>query len=534
MGHLSPSMMKSELLPFQKAIIAMSRAQYFTYLRSSLEEGEPQATKSIPNSKKGRDRDDDETKKKNPTHHPPPIDDDTPPNPAAADKLSVGVCIFRLDGRTLSPAVLLLRRSPRWWRRRIFTSVGGRRGAGEWELPGGKVENDDFCISAAIERLVREKTGLRVTKIMFMLSDVRWREELKVLLWEEEDEDKEAGKSTSGDSNEDGDSNGDGDDEVEIEVGLAAVADDVEWSSSIASSEDSVVNAAADDSNDGTTGIAHGSDEMISSRGEEALMSLDLEGLGIRFPVDSSSPASSGALLRLTMDSSGSGSSSVVSAPPVPPKDPGRYAWGYRCREQHNDDCDADEYHADHERFDNDCHSRYESNKKDHDDASSLKPAPLSLPSRKSKLPRHRKTGGSSSTAAVALPPLPLLEHMHMHTLHWRDAQMIPYKMVRKEYVQLNFTVLVDEPEPHTNDEYEPLPEFLRRRRHHVDVNGGGGADDGGDGKEKGKEKEEIYEHDALEWATCARLKKLPMSEDLRRVVFEGLAWMGTLTGGFF
>ncbi|TRX91216.1 hypothetical protein FHL15_007821 [Xylaria flabelliformis] len=516
----------------------MSRAQYFTYLRSSLGEDEPQQAKSIPNSKKD-DRDDYETKKKKNLTHPPPTDDDTPTNPAAADKLSVGVCIFRLDGRTLSPAVLLLRRSPRWWRRRIFTSVGGRHGAGEWELPGGKVENDDFCISAAIERLVREKTGLRVTKIMFMLSDVRWREELKVLLWEEEEEeDKEAEKSTSGDSNENGNrDNSDGDDEVEIRVDLAAAADDVEWSSSIASSEDSVVKAAADDgigigvgnSSTGTGIIARDDDEMISSRGEEeALMSLDLETLGIRFPVDSSSPASSAALLRLTMDSSGS--SSVVSAPPVPPKDPGRYAWGYR---EHNNGPDANEYHADHECFDNDCHSRYESNKKNHDP--SLKPAPLSLPSRKPKLPlpghrHHRKTeaGSSSSTAAAAaLRALPLLEHMHMHTLHWRDAQMIPYKMVRKEYVQLNFTVLVDEPD---NDEHEhPLPEFLRRRWHahahaHAD-----GADGDGDRKEK-----EIYEHDALEWATCARLKKLPMSEDLRRVVFEGLAWMGTLTGGFF
>ncbi|KAI1739976.1 hypothetical protein F4680DRAFT_448587 [Xylaria scruposa] len=447
-------MTKSELLPFQKAIIAMSRAQYFTYLRASIG-GEPQA-KPIPNPKRDRD----ETKK-NPTH----LTDI--PNPA--DKLSVGVCIFRLDGQTLSPAVLLLRRSPRWWRRRIFTSVGGRHSAGEWELPGGKVESDDFCISAAIERLVREKTGLRVTKIMYMLSDLRWREEVKVLLWEED----ETGKSTSGDSNEDGDSDRD---EVEIKVDLAA---DVEWSSSIAS--EASVNT--DDGNGSRTGIAHG-DEISS--GEEALMSpfsLDLEALGIRFPVDSSSPGSSA--LRLTMDSG----SSSVSAPPVPPKDPGRYARGYR---EHDDD---DEYHADHERGNDDCH-RSESNK-NHDP--SLKPAPLSLPSRKPKLPRHRKTGPSTALPASTL---------HMH---WRDAQMIPYKMMRKEYVQLNFTVLVDE-EP--ND--EPLPQF--RRRH---------ADAGADGKG-------IYEHDALEWATCARLKKLPMSEDLRRVVFEGLAWMGTLTGGFF
>ncbi|KAI0554270.1 hypothetical protein F4679DRAFT_352306 [Xylaria curta] len=455
MGHLSPNMMKSELLPFQKAIIAMSRAQYFKYLRASSAEGEPpQANKSIPNSKKSNR----EETKKDPTHHLA-----NTPNPA--DKLSVGVCIFRLDGQTLSPAVLLLRRSPRWWRRRIFTSVGGRHGAGEWELPGGKVENDDFCISAAVERLVREKTGLRVTKIMYMLSDVRWREELKILLWEEEDE---TGKSTSGDSNEEeGDSGGDGDEEVEIKVDLEA---DVEWSSSIAS-EDSV---NADDGKGNRTG-------------EEALMSplfqLDLEALGIRLPVDSSSPGSSTALRRLTMDS---GSSSAVSAPPVPPKDPGRYAWGLY-RGEHNDD-DSEYHHADHER----------DNNKNHD-PSSLKPAPLSLPSRKPPR-RHRKTGMSST----ALPAR-------------RDAQMIPYKMVRKEYVQLNFTVLVDE-EP--NNDEESLPEFRRR-------NGANGVD----GR---KGKGGIYEHDALEWATCARLQKLPMSEDLRSVVFEGLGWMGGLTGGFF
>ncbi|KAI1749228.1 hypothetical protein F4782DRAFT_514440 [Xylaria castorea] len=401
----------------------------------------------------------------------------------------------------MSPAVLLLRRSPRWWRRRIFASVGGRHGAGEWELPGGKVENDDFCISAAIERLVREKTGLRVTKIMFMLSDVRWREELKVLLWEED----EAGKSTSEDSTEDGDSDGD---EVEIEVDSAV---DMEWTSSI-ESEDS---ENADDDNGSSTGI--GNYDEISSSGEESPrspLSLDLEALGIRFPPDSSSPGSSA--LRLTMDSR----SSSVSAPPVPPKDPGRYAWGHREQQQHHNDHD-DEQHADHERDsnDDDHHHRYESDKSDHDP--SLQPAPLSLPSRKPKPPpRRRKT--ESSTAL----PASLLH------VHWRDAQMIPYKMVRKEYVQLNFTVLVDEEPP---DEEQPLPGF--RRRHAAaaaaddddgkEESGEGGGGGGGGGKE-------VYEHDALEWATCARVKKLPMSEDLRRVVFEGLAWMGTLTGGFF
>lgn len=112
MGHLSLSMMKSELLPSQKAIIAMSRAQYLAYLRPSKEDGS-QATSSTPNSKK-----DGEETKRNPAR---PI-----VTPKPTDKLSVGVCIFRLDGQTLSPAVLLLRRSPRWWRRRILASVGGK------------------------------------------------------------------------------------------------------------------------------------------------------------------------------------------------------------------------------------------------------------------------------------------------------------------------------------------------------------------------------------------------------------------------
>ncbi|KAI8946795.1 hypothetical protein F4801DRAFT_583051 [Xylaria longipes] len=468
MGHISPTRMKSELLPSQKAIIAMSRAQYLAYLRPSPEDG-PQMT-STPNSEK-----DKYETKRDPAY---PIDTTKP-----VDKLSVGVCIFRLDGRTLSPAVLLLRRSPLWWRQHIFASAGGRHGAGEWELPGGKVENDDFCISAAIERLVREKTGLRVIKIMVMLSDVRWREEVKVLLWEED----EAGKSTNEDSSEDGDSDWDG---VEIKVDEAV---DMEWMSSTESGGSGNVYSGSG------SGIGNG-DEVSS--GEETLVSplpLDLEALGIRLPTDSSSPGSSA--LRLTPDS---GSSSAPAPPPVPPKDPRRYAWGYcehNCDYDDDDDDDDDEYHADHERDNND-HHKYES---DEDYDPSLKPAPLSLPSQKPQPPRRRRTRSSTTLPASA----------SLLRVHWRDAQVIPYKMARKESAQLNFTVLVDE-EP---DE-EPLPGFRRR---HAD----------GDGKGGGR-GEEVYEHDALEWATCSRVRKLPMSEDLRRVVFEGLAWMGTLTGGFF
>ncbi|KAI0468369.1 hypothetical protein F4859DRAFT_517249 [Xylaria cf. heliscus] len=458
MGHLSPSTMKSELLPSQKAIIAMSRAQYLAHLRPSPEDRRQAAFTT--NSEKDKDG-----RKRNPAR---PIDAAKP-----TDKLSVGVCIFRLDGQTLSPAVLLLRRSPRRWRRRILASVGGRYGAGEWELPGGKVENDDFCISAAIERLVREKTGLRVTKIMVMLSDVRWRKEFKVLLWQEDEVVGSAGKDSSEDEHSDGG-------EVELKVGWEV---DMEWMSCMQ-------NEGRNADNGSGNGTLVGNSDEISSA-EETLASpppIDLETLGIHLPIDSSSPGSS-ALIRLTTDS-GSGSSSV-SAPPVPPKDPGRYASGYGG--YNNDYDDYDEYHADHGYCTYEC-------EEDHDP--SLEPAPLSLPSRKPKPPRCRTT-----VSSAALPA-------SLTRISWRDAQVIPYKMARKEYVQLNFTVLVDE----ELDE-KLLPGFLRR---HAD----GGRE--GDGEKK------VYEHDAFEWATCARVEKLPMSDDLRRVVFEGLAWMGTLTGAYF
>ncbi|KAI0435961.1 hypothetical protein F4803DRAFT_567249 [Xylaria telfairii] len=456
--------MKSELLPSQKAIIAMSCAQYLAYLRPSTEDGS-QATSSAPNSEK-----DEEETKRNPAQ---PII-----SSKHTDKLSVGVCIFRLDGQTLSPAVLLLRRSPRWWRRRILASGGGRDGAGEWELPGGKVEDDDFCISAAIDRLVREKTGLRVTKIMAMLSDVRRREELKVLLWEDDVDDVEG--STSEYPSEDGDSDGNG---VKIKVDLSV---DMGWAPS------------TEDGNSGNTdkgkgiGTHIGNGNEISS-GAETLVSplpLDPEALGIRILTDSSSPDSSAP--RLTTDSG----SSSVSAPPVPPKDPGRYAWVHR---EHNDaaddDDDDDDYHADY-----DCRKyRF-----DEDYDPSLEPAPLSVPSLNPKPPRRRVTALSPRA-----PPASLVR------VHWRNAQVIPYNMVRREYLQLNFTVLVDE-----DPGGEVVPVFLGR--HDADDGDGGGG---------GKEG---HEHDALEWATCARVEKLPMSEDLRRVVFEGLAWMGSRAGGFF
>ncbi|KAI2636563.1 hypothetical protein GGS26DRAFT_500596 [Hypomontagnella submonticulosa] len=186
-----------------------------------------------------------------------------------ADKLYVGVCIFRMDAHSSRPSVLLLRRSgsrhasglaaecaasvgandvntpttptgtmdsanstatgtfpsgstSRWGRgsrdrskqnqhqhhHNSVSSDGngsirtdsnddlserGLRGesrtartAGMWELPGGKVREGDFCISAAVARRVAEQTGLRVVRVLGALQDVRRVAEVRILDWDDD------------------------------------------------------------------------------------------------------------------------------------------------------------------------------------------------------------------------------------------------------------------------------------------------------------------------------------------------------------
>ncbi|KAI4863934.1 hypothetical protein F4820DRAFT_353220 [Hypoxylon rubiginosum] len=138
-----------------------------------------------------------------------------------ADKLYVGVCIFKMDAHSSRPSVLLLRRSAspaaanpvatparsasRWQRRSKpqqqhnssseSSSWAGREGeerswggddGGCWELPGGKVRDGDFCISAAVARRVAEQTGLRVVRVLGALQDVRRTSELRILDWDNE------------------------------------------------------------------------------------------------------------------------------------------------------------------------------------------------------------------------------------------------------------------------------------------------------------------------------------------------------------
>ncbi|KAI1503285.1 hypothetical protein F5X99DRAFT_110073 [Biscogniauxia marginata] len=121
---------KLALLPTYKSVLAMSRAQFLRHIRGSEQ---------------------------------------------PADKVYIGVCIFRVDVESSCPSVLLLRRSPRW-----------QQHPGNWELPGGKVGDGDFCISAAVARLVSEESGLKVTKILGALRETRHVNRIKILEWDDD------------------------------------------------------------------------------------------------------------------------------------------------------------------------------------------------------------------------------------------------------------------------------------------------------------------------------------------------------------
>ncbi|KAI1454885.1 hypothetical protein F4805DRAFT_460259 [Annulohypoxylon moriforme] len=190
MATTTTSFRKTTLSHAQKTVLAMSRAQYLDAIRAS----------------------------------------------RPADKLYVGVCIFRMDTHSSRPSVLLLRRScaagasgsesssaatsattvttaaaaPVYRResrrnRQLGNNGnngergarggsgngnrnedGGRGGSGVWELPGGKVRETDFCISAAVARRVAEQTGLRVVRVLGALQDVRHVSEVRILDWDDD------------------------------------------------------------------------------------------------------------------------------------------------------------------------------------------------------------------------------------------------------------------------------------------------------------------------------------------------------------
>ncbi|KAI1822505.1 hypothetical protein F4861DRAFT_384757 [Xylaria intraflava] len=460
-GHLQLCTMKSTLLPSQRAVLAMSRAQYRAHARR---EGEASA---------------------------------------AVDKVSVGLCVFRLDGRTLRPAVLLLRRSPRWRRQQQQQHKPTSGAAGDWELPGGKVADGDFCISAAIERLVRETTGLRVTRIMEMLPELRWTVEGKGLRWDVNPDKEGVGGDDDGVNHDD-------DNNIRPNKVLTKTGDYRKPAGR----------------RDNRRGAGH--------REDAARFGLvDFDALGTHGLADSGTRS----LAQLARELR----SITPSPPPPPPKDDVGYGYGYGYHELVRNYYDDDEegYHD-----------------------PSLEPAPLVLPVRSSQRPTPYISVPGNGEERVPVRPLPAPPFVPPRPPSLQPPPRNPQRCRgalasaalpgpgpgresrgglldgrRKAHVQLNFTVLVDE-----DPAEEPVPGFLLGGKLRGGEECGDGGWDGsgygnenGNGNGNGNDGEDVvYEHDALEWATWARVEVLPMSEDLRRVVLLGLEWMGRLTGGFF
>ncbi|ORY63285.1 uncharacterized protein BCR38DRAFT_410225 [Pseudomassariella vexata] len=79
-----------------------------------------------------------------------------------ADSLRVGAAIFRMDLRSSRPTILLLKWSD-------LMALG----PGTFEPPSGRVDDGDWSISDALARAVRKQTGLKVFRVLGMLSEIR-------------------------------------------------------------------------------------------------------------------------------------------------------------------------------------------------------------------------------------------------------------------------------------------------------------------------------------------------------------------------
>jgi 8-oxo-dGTP pyrophosphatase MutT (NUDIX family) len=101
----------------QKDILAMSKAEYLTHIGS--------------------------------------VDDDT--------RLQVAAAIFKIDARSSRPTILLLRRRQHDHHR-----------PGVFEIPNGRVDDNDFIISDSIARAVQKQSSLKVFRIEAMLRESRW------------------------------------------------------------------------------------------------------------------------------------------------------------------------------------------------------------------------------------------------------------------------------------------------------------------------------------------------------------------------
>jgi hypothetical protein len=514
-------MMKSTLHQFQKNILAMSRAQYERmvsefehheeYLNSTANAGRGQTeTRSMGTDSfhrnVGAERDKDEIQK----------------------SLNVGVCVIRLDEETAEPAILLLRRSsPFMWQQHqdIFISTSEtRQRVGDWELPGGMVQHDDFSISSAIDRLLRKQTGLRVIKIMEMLRDVGWIIDTKVLTWNEEDGFDGGGDRDGHEHNgnfEEGDRTG--------ESSKSNIGYDDALSETVGSGGWSISGEEAQGSGEHTSDDASSYDEMFMR-----FLSDSIDIIGMRLPSSSypsSLPRSSPAQSLLDI-----GTTSVHAGSQTP-------------QSRYLDD--------DHHGID-----------------SALRPAPLSLPLRPTNpkptsnplsvsrprpeimltpdlVPqeheedRHHLERYTSTISSLSLPSPQSHSHLQPHPQARErrtpirdrlEAQVIPYKMSRSQYMQLNVAVLVDE------EVDEPVPSYLSAKEEpssastqvsgsghdKIETNGNGT----GDGDEEGRGFSDC-QHNAFAWATLEQVRKMQMHDDLRCVVFQAFSWFDDLSGGY-
>ncbi|KAI1326675.1 hypothetical protein F5Y16DRAFT_374285 [Xylariaceae sp. FL0255] len=476
------SEMRSTLFPSQKAILAMSRSQYIAHQKAA-------EIPSTPASTSERDT-----------------------NPI--EKISIGICIYRLDGKTLRPAVLLLRRTPRWWHQ--YMAPSDRQRGGYWELPGGKMEDDDFCISAAIERLVREQTGLRVTKILGLLDELRWSTDVKELLWEDEDED---------------------DMFVVGKLNMAGEDEDTECSSEW---EDDLVETSSDGESEMVqVGLEIKLEDFDCGRGiimDDLLHSFDTitsanDILGIRF-ADSVSSSSSKTSFAL----------SDGMLPPLPPKDDRslkiaplmlassrRNAMRPRSRKPLPQPIEIPPPlpavsplrrravgappHAELKPRPLQTADASRLNRPLPHVANFIKPRALSKSIQDWEDKDAQKKSHRYGFIQAALRPVDKEEDEKDR----RGGQLGADKVQRTKHVQLNFSVLVDE-------EMDTTPPFLiqseRNRKNRLT---GTVTEQDGHGPK--------YEHDALDWATFSRLKTLPMCEDLRDVVRQGLTWADEALG---
>ncbi|KAK8063882.1 hypothetical protein PG996_008534 [Apiospora saccharicola] len=101
-----------------------------------------------------------------------------PPTSSLISHLTVGAAVFRIDVRSQRPTILLLKKRTAAAPATIGPASGPPRPGSlagppppSWELPSGRVEDGDYCISDAIARCVKRQTSLDVVRISSMLRE---------------------------------------------------------------------------------------------------------------------------------------------------------------------------------------------------------------------------------------------------------------------------------------------------------------------------------------------------------------------------